>query len=155
MESFKLKKWSPANGIFKITANALRWNVWLCVIGQLIIYNCQYRFYAWYTCQMFAWSLWSRSDDTPPSRLDVTSVRDYSHTSLVCLSSISGLWERNALRFCKQTRIGDTLDFVLYLPAVGEKRTGVQCCCKCTVPTTLRVSTSDMFARCTSRRKVA
>lgn len=33
-----------------------------------------------------------------------------THTSLVCLSSISGLWERNTLRFCKQTRIGGTHD---------------------------------------------
>jgi hypothetical protein len=39
----------------------------------------------------------------------VSSDRDCPHTSLVCMSSISGLWERNTLRYCKQTRIGDTL----------------------------------------------
>jgi len=37
-----------------------------------------------------------------------------THTSLVCLSSISGLWERNTLRFCKQTRIGDTFDLCYF-----------------------------------------
>jgi hypothetical protein len=60
-----------------------------------------------YTCQTFAWSLWSRSHDSHTWSITIRrTTRDCPHTHalLLCLPSINESWE------CNKYHVGDSFD---------------------------------------------